>query len=898
MKNERIKKYFVIFTDVILQILFLIPWVCLGGQRYNGVMYLKRIFSSGDAFLTMKKDWSSIIPFESYRQEDVNMVLLSFISLLLVAAVVQILSAVDLLLVVLRRETRVLDSVCLIGSVIMIVFKQLGPAFANTFSNLFVFIVCLLMFMKFLGVRIIEAWKKANKEHAEIKERESAYKEERKKRLAFPGKYTKLFYQIIWKNFKANWKDYMILVFSGILAIGFLFSGLGMADLLSALQNEESLVSVLRGNGIGSILVSFLVVHLAISVFFLISVFVSYLRKRMKNYGIMINLGIRKKTLYLYMGLELAGCIMGALAGGYLFGNIVLSAVRIVISGKVDSGQTLGKITPGTYGWTLMMTLVIFLLVLVIIHDLYLNTGISKLKTRAVEKETMHGRYKMLFFGIGLLITVFAAMQFMKRERAEGIGTLALLFAGVCLVMKNGWALWLEARENNIKKYYGSLFKNNFLYHRYRTTFRYVYFIGMLHIAILFLFSKELISNMIAQKPESLFPYDYMCMATEEDDAFFEEMEEKYHAECLSYPMVRVSNVDNTEAPEDYRIPVKPQGQHIGISETTYEQLCKKAGCEAEKLNLADDGSEIYVIYQQDKSVKAHPIDYFLTRREPYLHIGQPLYQYNYLKREEYFPKRKVAGERIMSLVGSYRRGDYENIIVFSDAYFDKVKNNWKTTNYMFGHELGKYGEEKAVEGDTIHHWPTKLVLLNVAEEKREAVEEKLFEFKEKHSFDEQFDEAVQAYYSSEKQAERIRGERLMNIEVNILIICALFVISLSTVFLKFASETEEKKRRSELLICMGMRRKERIQILKREVGIFFRAPLLLVGVSVPLLTINIWRLRQYTMEDCMSYLKILFVLAAIYLLIQGMWIKFVEFYLIRKVEGKYEKCNKSGRSS
>lgn len=63
-------------------------------------------------------------------------------------------------------------------------------------------------------------------------------------------------------------------------------------------------------------------------------------------------------------------------------------------------------------------------------------------------------------------------------------------------------------------------------------------------------------------------------------------------------------------------------------------------------MNLSADGKEIYIIYQQDKSTKAHPLDYLNSRKEPYLHIGQPIESYGFLDREKIYPTRTVKGEK------------------------------------------------------------------------------------------------------------------------------------------------------------------------------------------------------------------------------------------------------------
>ena len=92
-----------------------------------------------------------------------------------------------------------------------------------------------------------------------------------------------------------------------------------------------------------------------------------------------------------------------------------------------------------------------------------------------------------------------------------------------------------------------------------------------------------MISAKIAQKPEGLFPYDFVCMATEADETFWKQLQEKYDVKFQEYPMVRVTNVDNSEKLDDARAVIMPQGQHIGISETTYKELNKALGKKSEK---------------------------------------------------------------------------------------------------------------------------------------------------------------------------------------------------------------------------------------------------------------------------------------------------------------------------
>lgn len=273
---------------------------------------------------------------------------------------------------------------------------------------------------------------------------------------------------------------------------------------------------------------------------------------------------------------------------------------------------------------------------------------------------------------------------------------------------KFGFALFLKVRKNK-RNYYEKLMPYNTFYYRFKSTFRYAYVISIIPVLVLFVFGKGMISAKIAEKPETLFPYDFMCMATEEDEPFWNQLQEKYDIKLQEYPMIRVTNVDNSEKMDDIRTVIMPQGQHIGISESTYKKLSEAVGKKAKDLNLSADGKDVYIIYQQAKSVKAHPLDYLNSRTKPYLHIGQPLESYWYLDREKIYPKRLVKGEKIDVLTGAFRQGSEENLVVFSDEYFTNVQDDWKKYNWITGDPVQK---EEAVEGVGIHHWPTRLVLL------------------------------------------------------------------------------------------------------------------------------------------------------------------------------------------
>lgn len=109
-------------------------------------------------------------------------------------------------------------------------------------------------------------------------------------------------------------------------------------------------------------------------------------------------------------------------------------------------------------------------------------------------------------------------------------------------------------------------------------------------------------------------------------------------------------------------------------------------------------------------------------------------------------------------------------------------------------------------------------------------------------------------------------------------------------IYLKYESEMTDKKKRNHFLTCIGMSSKEREKLIRTETGIFFWIPAAVAVVMVPVLTGEMWTMREYTKADGVHYLRYLLILAVIYLVVQGIGVKVIEQYTIRKVEGKHER--------
>ena len=152
----------------------------------------------------------------------------------------------------------------------------------------------------------MEEWEESGEQILKTQENDKHYKQERKRRLYFPGKYSKLYYHVLWENFKYHWRDFSFLFVSVLLSAAFLFIGFGMREAFSGSYGYDN---ELLGLGLTEIMKDCLIVIVLISLFLITVVMVFYRKKRMADDGIFRTLGMRSNAVFWsWIGELLAGC--------------------------------------------------------------------------------------------------------------------------------------------------------------------------------------------------------------------------------------------------------------------------------------------------------------------------------------------------------------------------------------------------------------------------------------------------------------------------------------------------------------------------------------------------------------------------------------------------------------
>lgn len=886
-RPDKLNRIFMLASGILLQAGFCYAWLDVGGTKYSTIGYAVHVISSGDYSACMTRDlqligmaqdtsWSALAP-SAY----------GFTAQIALLVLMQLAWAVGMVLALMNRYTVKPFVAGASASVATVLLYMITPIMSSdkvlTVWYMF-FVMCAVAFVLLLE-RFICAWYEEEERIRETRQKEIEHQREMKERLRFEGRYSGRFLAIIWKNFRHNIRAYMILVSVSTLSASLIYAGFGLKEALAENISNENII---LGQGIGTILMSFIMVTGAISAALIISILLFYLKTRVGSYGIFTTLGMRKTTLYFFIAGEIVSCLLVSIFAGLAVGT----GLRIIFIRGIQSicGEYLA--ISGISAVPAILTAVIMALTYVVsvllTHEVYVDSGAASSAKRTIEREKLPGGYARYLLIPGALLSMYGLSKWFTIIGFESNKSFAFFFVGVFILMFFGSAIVLRRLRRNEKRYYETLLDRNSYYYRFRTTVRYVFLFTLVNFAIMFIFGRGLLSAAVAEPAGEQFLYDYVLMATEDDYDLIDEIEDT-GAEVLRFPMARMVNTDNTEASNNIGAPIYPQGQMICVSESTYERLCDEGNVDERLRELPEldaEGRRIAVVFQQDRSTNAHPLDYYASSRHPQLHVGQPqeFYEFNY--RNVIFIPRDVASYRTGSVIGMLRQGKHENIVVVSNEYFETIKDLWKTTDITDGRPL----EDEAIEDVNMHHWPDRLILVRAGDDGRRA--ERLAKidgiadrFDERHAFDNRIDASVPSSYRTEELAKQRTVENAMKVVTNGMIIVILMIVSTIFIYTKKESETAEKQRLHMHLKCLGMSRKDRLKLLKKDRGTFLYVPVLLGDALSILFTVLMWRLRQYDAAACAEYMKLWVVLALVSFAVQLAGTRLFEALATRKIE-------------
>lgn len=690
-------------------------------------------------------------------------------------------------------------------------------------SSMWLVLFLILCALEFLLNRYLEDKVERDRKYAEAQKVEKAYLKERKRRLAFPGSYPPVVHQIIRKNIRFYYKDYLLLVLSNALVffvvrlLFFTYHEFSSGHSMETLFDRTGLLRIMIESGGVLLLLLFLFLS------FMDGLFIDFKAKHME---LLIQLGIRKKTFLLLLLEEFGLC--GLLGIG--LGSIV--SLLITRGGE-------------GFGWAVLLSTGLWIVAMAVHQEKILRLIQFQPRERRGPDQPS-GRWLPVFLTLGLLFLAVTFWWFHRRKSAETLLVIGPLTVALFLLFYSAGGAYVKRKYK--KRVF--LLSRNDLFYRFRKSLHVFVLTTLLQLLIVGFFLPRLITFQLTTV-DSLFPYDVVAKVKQPEVKKVERALKQEHAQWTTYPYVPVTSVDGDPEWEFFgtsRPVMFIQGQHIGISEATYQQLRQMNHLGKNPLGLKK--GQWHVVYQQAISIRGQPIDWDPQSARPRLRIGTPLESYNTANVDQIFPMRQIKSQERLLLTGMFQRGLQENILVFADEEFAEFAK-METPRQLF-----------LITGD-------------------QAVGTSLHFLNQQYAEDKRWDASIEPVYEKVQRKRNVVTENQLHVLLLLFTVFVCLFISVGILAAKFESDHDDLLARRRLLDQLGMRQKEQRKLIKEQVGLFLLVPIL-VGLVISLGFIWIMgTLRFFAVDEWQQFTRLFLIDYSLYLFCWAL----TAVFLYRRIE-------------
>jgi len=754
-------------------------------------------------------------------------------------------------------------------------------------GQIYILVNMLIVIVEYMWTRWLEERETINAAYEKQKIEDQADKANRKRIRYFPGKYPEEFFRVVRKNFTYGLIGQGILSMVCILAAACTYILLAIYYLITQVHSTED---ILMRSGLIGIFKRTGGLMAGVVILMLTLVISYYVREQKKAIRLMVILGIRSRTVYLVFGITFA--VNALLSGiiGVISGCVISYLMREVLQSGLAYGGAAISLTSAfswkTLGMGMLGYVIIVLLSLGFNQTNLLNLSRSMDMNEEVEKERYNKKQAPLIIVIGIILLALAVRWYYSRSWAESMYIHILSVLGILSLLLGGIRFYITRLEKNKDRYHKKIIATRPLYYRYWKSTWNLFYTSIIHFFIFSVFAVQFASAAVKQDMKVLYPYDFVCMVFEDDVENVMDIVHKHKGVAEDYPMIRITSMYGSDKlNQGARF---PQGQHSAISVSTYNALKRALREEPKQLGLP--GNEMHVVYQQDLSVKAHTIDWNTSRLEKRLRIGQPLTYYNSADIDNVFPVWTIKSEERTILTGAFQQGMQENLVVFSDEYFEKefLKISAYNEKQMSVREKASFNDWRYYTFDHTENMTegaTRMICINVPQDEYSGILSDLGYLDTKYQFEKAWDDYIHPFYAKKQMVVDTSAEIFFKKLVYLFIMILLSVMGFFQYLVKFESEAKEIRWQNIFLERLGMREKERKKALMWQMRLFAIIPMLIglsCGIIFTALTI---RARLYEMVEIVSYVRIGGMIYLVYCCIWIAWCLWVKRVIWRQTE-------------
>lgn len=259
------------------------------------------------------------------------------------------------------------------------------------------------------------------------------------------------------------------------------------------------------------------------AVFFICYAFNYYIKIRMKDYSLLIILGIKRITLIFlllieYMAIFIISCISGFISGVVLSSMISGVFRRFGYPVSLNITEYL-EVSFKAFGITFCVFVIAFLIIVVLLHFKNL-TGIMDL---SIKGEKAHGKSSFLWL-VGLAIVIY--FLFFKRYTTllTLLSAMMISVIGIYIVISYGVShMLLILQKYFVKIFYKNLIPIKEYAYRYKSNKKIMFSVYLINFMVMLIVNILLLSTIIDMNYESIYPYSHVIVGerTEEKDSFY-----------------------------------------------------------------------------------------------------------------------------------------------------------------------------------------------------------------------------------------------------------------------------------------------------------------------------------------------------------------------------------------
>lgn len=566
--------------------------------------------------------------------------------------------------------------------------------------------------------------------------------------------------KIIYKNFRSNLKNYILFFLSNIVAIMELFVFYGIRSIIKSSITDKVTAEALKTDF--QIAVGIIAVITLMLMFYAMK---CYIKLRIKDYSMFLVLGMKKKAVSLLLLFEYCiGCVISLILGIGV-GRILLYIIQRLLVKYYPRYIQMHALGYQIYKNVCLASILIMVLVFVILLIWLDGRSLGMLMAEDKQNEKRPASYMWIILAvIGIVLMIVGIILYCGSD-TQYLYAHGGLLMGLILAVVFGLALFLNLLKKCKNFYYRHMLDLNQLYSRYLNHMIILVLLIVVHFFSLSYLVVQTAELLPLDQYRSQYPYDVIWITEKDNKGYAKKLASTYNGTVTEVPMIRVSTYYGAN--------------HIGISEKTYRKLSK-----SQALNLKENQIAVRI---ENSDAKQEDI-----KDSAYWEVYSTLYAGKYfgkqdsdtlidVKEDIHFNIQSICTQTI---VGKYSTdGWHENIIVFSDEYFNKQWNAISLKN------------DNASE----------LELFTFPTTRREPVCQKLKQYNQKSSYHE-MGKLQNNLYITDQYLNGQKMRALFSMSSKIFLIIASILSGFFIMSLKTLTEFPALQKRFEFFKCMGMR--------------------------------------------------------------------------------------------